>query len=79
MPDDIDHEDARRTAALRQPNHVLSGPYMDLTHKLEAAHAALHQIRQATSIEEAKHIAAAALPADAKVLPFAKLKDVSDK
>lgn len=62
MPDDIiDHDEARTIAALRQPKHSLSGPYLDLTDKLRAAQKALREIGEAGSLEEAKKIAAAAL------------------
>lgn len=89
MTDPIDHEDARRTAALRMPKHQLSGPYLDLSDKLEAAYKALRSIGdiaaepgEAGAVEalaEAQRIAADALPQEKKVIPFAKLSDVSDK
>jgi hypothetical protein len=89
MPDDIDHEDARRTAALRQPNHVLAQPYLDLAEKLDAAYLALRAIGDVAAedgedgsvkaLREVQGIAANALPQEKKVLPFTKLDNVSDK
>lgn len=89
MTDEIDHEEARRIAALRMPKHVLAQPYLDLSERLEAAYRALARIGQIAAepgeagamaaVVEAKRVAAEALPQSAKVLPFAKLKDVSEK
>lgn len=86
-PDDIDHDRARRIAAFEQPKHVLAGPYMDLTEKLEATHRALRQIGAIVAepgeegaiaaLIEAKRIAIGALPE--RKIPFAKLKDVQGK
>jgi hypothetical protein len=44
MPDEIDHEAARRFAAFTQPKHTLALPYLDLAEKLDAAYLALRAI-----------------------------------
>lgn len=85
MTEAPDHEEARRTAALRMPNHVLSGPYLDLMQKYEALQKALREIGAIaaepgeagamSALKEAQDIAHAAL-CSGRVLPFAKLEDV---
>lgn len=81
MPEDpIDHEEARRDAALRQPNNRLSAPYLDLSEKLESAHRALGEIVEIAAepgeagamaaLKDAQRIAANALPDDGKVVPL---------
>jgi hypothetical protein len=86
MSDEINHEEARRIAALQQPKHVLAQPYLDLSNKLESAYRALREIGQIAAepgllnamgaLEEAQRVAAEALPEEKKVLPFKSLKDV---
>jgi hypothetical protein len=83
---EINHEEARRDAALRQPNSILSGPYLDLTERLESAYRALRSILNIAAepgekgameaLNECQRIAEEALPKDNRVLPFKPLKDV---
>jgi hypothetical protein len=89
MPDEIDHEDARRFAAFTQPKHTLAMPYLDLAEKLDAAYLALRAIGDVAAepgedgavkaLREVQGIAANALPQEKKVLPFEKLDAVQDK
>lgn len=86
MPNDIDHDEARRIAALQQPNHALSMPYMDAITRLEKAEAALKAIGNIAAasgeagamnaLKECQRIAAAVLPEEKKVIKFKNIKDV---
>jgi hypothetical protein len=88
MPDKITHEEARRIAALQQPNHVLSGPYLDLMERYERTERALRAIldiaaepgllNAMNALKECQRIAEEALPEEKKIIPFAKLKDVQE-
>jgi hypothetical protein len=81
---EINHEEARRDAALRQPNNILSGPYLDMTEKHERLERALRSIlniaaepgllNAMNALKECQRIAADAV--EKKVLPFKSLKDV---
>lgn len=88
MPDDIDHEEARRFAAFTQPNHKLAQPYLDALQRAEKAERALRaigdiaaepgEVGAMAALKEAQRIVEATLPQEKKVLPFAKLGDVQE-